>query len=100
MEAERPLRGLDQLTSLEEFLDAEEILEVATARAIKQVIAHSLKQAIASSQLSKVAVAKRMKTSRRQLDRVLDEDSHDAISLETLARAANAVGRKLKIELV
>jgi antitoxin HicB len=87
-------------TSLDEFLADEGILEEVTARAIKRVIALQLKQAMIDRQLSKVAVADRMGTSRRQLDRVLDDQAHDAISIETLARAANAVGKKLKVELV
>ena len=71
-----------------------------TARAIKRVIALSLRKAMQEQRLTKVAMADRMKTSRRQLDRVLDPESHENVSLETLARAASAVGRKLRLELI
>jgi antitoxin HicB len=49
--------------------------------------------------LTKVEMAARMKTSRRQLDRLLDPKIR-SVTLETLRRAANAVGRSLRIELV
>jgi antitoxin HicB len=48
--------------------------------------------------LSKSAMAKRMKTSRSQLDRLLDPNN-DKVQLETMQRAAAAVGRKLYLEL-
>ncbi len=51
-----------------------------------------------SSAITKKAMAERMHTSRSQLDRLLDPEN-DAISLETLTRAAHAVGRTLKVEL-
>jgi len=94
------LRDPGEFTSLEDFLKQEGAVEEVTARAIKRVIALSLKKAMAEGQLTKVAMAERMKTSRRQLDRVLDPDAHENISIETLARAANAVGRKLRVDLV
>jgi hypothetical protein len=49
--------------------------------------------------LTKVAMAKQMSTSRAQIDRLLDPDEHN-ITLGTLARAAKTVGRKIKIEIV
>lgn len=50
-------------------------------------------------EVSKAEMARRMNTSRSQLDRLLDPEN-DAVSLETLARAAHAVGRSLKVELM
>jgi hypothetical protein len=50
--------------------------------------------------LTKTAMAGRMKTSRRALDRLLDHPQNTSITLHTMQRAANAVGRKLKLELV
>ena len=91
---------MSDFTSIEEFLAEEGVLEEVTARAVKRVIALQLRRAMMEEELSKVAVANRMGTSRRQLDRVLDDEGHDAISIETLARAAKAVGKKLKVELV
>ena len=94
------LRDPDEFTSLEDFLKEEGAFEEITARAIKRVIALSLRKAMADGHLTKVAMAERMKTSRRQLDRVLDPDAHQNVGIETLARAANAVGRKLRVELI
>lgn len=51
------------------------------------------------ARLTKTMLAKRMQTSRAQLDRVLDPDN-ESVTLGTLTRAAHAVGRKLRLELV
>ena len=99
MAKQKRLRDPDEFTSLDDFLKEEGIFEEVSARAIKRVIALSLRQAMDEKKLSKLAMAERMKTSRRQLDRILDPSSHANISLETLARAANAVGRTLRVEL-
>lgn len=69
-----------------------------TARAIKRVISRQLSALMQESHLSKTMLAKRMKTSRAQLDRLLDPDN-ESVTLGTLARAAHAVGRHLRIEL-
>ncbi len=82
----------------EEFLHAEGRLDESTAIALKRVIAWQLEQAIKSQHLTKNAVAKRMKTSRAQLDRLLDP-TNPSVTLETIARAASAVGREIKIAL-
>ncbi len=94
------LRDPSNFSSLDDFLIEEEALEEVSARAIKRVIALSLQQAMSAQHLTKVAMAERMNTSRRQLDRVLDPEGHENVSIETLAKAANAVGRKLKLELL
>jgi len=73
-------------------------LEV-TARAIKRVIARQLDALMADQGLTKAALARRMKTSRAQLDRLLDPDN-ESVTLGTLTRAAQAVGRNLRMELV
>ncbi len=82
----------------EEFLHEEGRLDESTAIALKRVIAWQLEQAIKSQHLTKNAVAKRMKTSRAQLDRLLDP-TNPSVTLETIARAASAVGREIKIAL-
>jgi DNA-binding phage protein len=91
-------RDPSEFTSLDSFLDEEGIREDVTAVAIKRVIALSLREAMKKHRLTKAAMAVKMHTSRRQLDRVLDPEEHN-ITLETLARAANSVGMKLKVEL-
>jgi DNA-binding phage protein len=86
-------------TSLDDFLEQEGIREEVTASAIKRVIALELREAMRQRSLTKVAMAKQMKTSRQQLDRVLDPNEYN-VTLDSLARAAKSVGRKLKVELV
>lgn len=85
-------------TSLEDFLQEDDNLEVATAVAVKRVIAWQLAQEMDKHHLTKTAMAKKMKTSRNQLDRVLSPDDGN-VTLETLQRAAHVVGRSLRLEL-
>ncbi|MFZ3351238.1 MAG: helix-turn-helix transcriptional regulator [Xanthobacteraceae bacterium] len=86
-------------SSFDEFLKEEGIYEEVTARAIKRVIARQLDELMQSEGLTKSALAKRMDTSRAQLDRLLDPEN-ESVTLGTLARAAQAVGRQLRFELV
>jgi antitoxin HicB len=86
-------------SSFDDFLKKEGIYEEVTARAIKRVIARQLDALMEEEGLSKTELAKRMKTSRAQLDRLLDPDN-ESVTLGTLTRAAQAVGRRLRMELV
>jgi antitoxin HicB len=86
-------------SSFESWLEEEGILEDSTSFAVKSVLAWQLTQEMKKKKLTKQQMAASMKTSRAQLDRVLDPKSGNA-TLETLQRAAQAVGRKLKVELV
>ncbi|MDE1147363.1 MAG: Fis family transcriptional regulator [Azospirillaceae bacterium] len=86
-------------SSFESLLIAEGTRDETYAEAIKRVVAWQLEDARRQADLSKSAMAETMRTSRTQLDRVLDPDNV-AISLDTLARAARAVGKTLKIELI
>ncbi|MFI5020222.1 MAG: helix-turn-helix domain-containing protein [Alphaproteobacteria bacterium] len=86
-------------TSFDDFLKEEGIHEELTARAIKRVIARQLATLMRQQRLSKSALAKRMKTSRAQLDRLLDP-ANESVTLGTLTRAARAVGRQLRMDLV
>jgi antitoxin HicB len=86
-------------SSFDEFLKEEGIYEEVTARAIKRVIARQLGTLMQNQGLTKSTLAKRMKTSRAQLDRLLDPDN-ESVTLDTLTRAAQAVGRHLRMELV
>jgi hypothetical protein len=86
-------------SSFERWLEEEGILEESTNFAVKNVLAWQLAQEMKKKKLTKQQMAASMKTSRAQLDRVLDPKSGNA-TLETLQRAAQAVGRKLKVELV
>ncbi len=77
----------------------EGIYEEVTARAIKRVIARQLDTLMREQGLTKSELAKRMHTSRAQLDRLLDPEN-ESVTLGTLTRAAHVVGRQLKMELV
>jgi antitoxin HicB len=73
--------------------------EEVTAAAIKAVIARQIAEAMKKQRITKARMAELMETSRAQLDRLLDPDSGSA-TLETLMRAARAVGHELRVELV
>ena len=85
--------------SVDDWLRDEGIHEEVTARAIKRVLAWQVEQAMKEQGLSKSAMARRMKTSRPALERLLDPDN-DAVTLNTLTKAAHAVGRQIKLELM
>jgi DNA-binding Xre family transcriptional regulator len=85
--------------SFDDFLKQEGIYEEVTARAIKRVIARQIGALMQDQGLTKSSLARRMKTSRAQLDRLLDPEN-ESVTLGTLARAAQAIGRNLRMELV
>ena len=85
-------------SSLDDFLREEGILEQTQTRAIKEVIAWQLAQAMQEQSLSKSRMAALLQTSRSQLDRLLDPDSD--VTLSTLERAATLLGRKLSVTLI
>ncbi len=86
-------------TSIEDFLKEEGILEEARAVAIKEAVAFQVQQAMQKEKISKIEMARRMKTSRAALDRFLAPGSA-SVTLQTPTRAARAIGRDLRIELV
>ncbi len=86
-------------SSVNDFLREEGILEEARAIAIKEVVAWQIQQAMQKDNVTKMEMAKRMRTSRAALNRLLDP-SNDAVTLQTLSRAAHAIGRELRIELL
>ena len=81
------------------FLTEEGIYDEVQAIAVKRVLAHELEAGMQKAQLTKTAMAKRMGTTRAQLDRLLNPDN-PATTLQTLVKAAGAVGKRLKISLV
>jgi hypothetical protein len=89
-----PHRGSD----FDDFLKEDGLFERVQARALKRALAEQLEDAMLSGNLSKVLMAQRMATSRSQLDRVLDP-SNLSIQLDTLIKAAGAVGRTVEIRL-
>lgn len=89
---------IDRSETFDEFLAKDGLLAEAEDAAIKEIIADQIKIAMHEQHLSKSAMAARMKTSRRQLDRLLDP-TNPSVTLSTLRRAASAVGRNLRVEL-
>jgi antitoxin HicB len=90
-------RAIDRSETFDEFLAKDGILAETEDAAIKEIIADQIKVAMDKQKLSKTEMAARMKTSRRQLDRLLDPDN-PSVTLATLRRAASAVGRNLRVE--
>lgn len=86
-------------SSFDDFLKEEGIYENVTAQAIKRVLVRQLGELMRREEITKTELALRMKTSRAQLDRLLDPEN-ESVTLGTLARAAQAVGRNLRMELV
>ncbi len=83
----------------EDFLKEQGTYEETTERAVKRVLAFQLAAAMKEQHISKVEMARRLDTSRSQLDRLLDP-SNDGVTLAVLSRAAQIVGRSIKLELV
>lgn len=85
--------------TLESFLEKEEMLEEANAYATKKILAWQISEAMKEQGISKSDMAKKMKTSRSSLDRLLDPDN-GSLNLTTMERAATALGRKVMIQLI
>src|SRR5262245_25914304 len=77
----------------------ERIPAPAQAVAVKRALAAQIEQAMSANRLTKSEMARRMGTSRSQLNRLLDPETQ-SVTLDALARAAQAVGRLVKLELV
>ena len=82
-----------------EFLKHEGVLEDAEAVAIKRVLAWELEESMRADGISKQTLASRMCTSRSQLDRLLDP-KNARVQLDTVARAARALGKRLEVKIV
>ena len=85
-------------SSFDDFLEEEDILAEAEAIAVKRVLAFQLKELMKAQKLNKTQLAKRMKTSRSALERLLDPDN-PSVTLLTLERAARALGKNIRIEI-
>lgn len=86
-------------SSFDDFLEEENLLTNTTAEALKRVLAWQIKNFIEINHLNKKAFAERMKTSRSQLDRLLDPENTN-ISLKTLVSTAKAMGKHVEIRIV
>jgi predicted XRE-type DNA-binding protein len=85
-------------SSIDDFLKEEGIFEETQAQAIKEVVSWQLAKAMKKKKISKARMAALLKTSRTQVDRLLDPKMD--ITLSSLQRAAAMVGRRVTVELV
>ena len=85
--------------TLDSFLEEEGVLAEFQARAIKEVIAWQLAEAMRERKITKSGLASMMHTSRTQIDRVLDPADGN-VTIETLQRAAAIVGRRVQLALI
>jgi antitoxin HicB len=92
-------RPAGRLSTLDDVLKADGKLDDFQAKAIKEVLAWQIEQAMKANNISRSALATRMKTSRSQIGRLLDPKDGN-VTLVTLQRAARMVGRSLRLELV
>jgi len=86
-------------SGFDDFLKEEGIHEELEEIALLRVFAWKIQEAMQAKAITKSEMAKRMNTSRSQLDRLLEPTS-DKVELATLARAAEAVGGKLSLDLL
>ncbi len=86
-------------SNFDDFLAEEGILAETQAVAWKRVITFQITQLMTEQNISKTAMAEKMQTSRAAIDRLLDTDNASA-TLQTLEKAAIALGKQLRIELV
>jgi antitoxin HicB len=82
----------------DDFLRDEGLLDDSEAVAAKRVIAFQIAQEMERTGMSKSELARRMKTSRPAVERLLDP-ANPSVTLSTLERAASAVGKRLKVQL-
>ena len=85
-------------SSFDDFLREDGTYDEVTSTAIKRSLAAELQQAMDDQSITKVEMARRMATSRSQLDRLLDPE-YDKIQLATLLKAATALGKTLRLQL-
>jgi predicted XRE-type DNA-binding protein len=99
MNARKNRKRIDHSGStFDSFLEEEGIREEVEAVAIKRVLAWQLEQAMQEQQKTKQAMAKQLHTSRSQLDRLLDP-SNVSVTLDTITRAARALGKRVIIRV-
>ena len=84
-------------SNFDDFLEDEGILEEVSVKAHKRLLVLQLADIMQENNITKTSLAKKLQTSRSQLDRILDPNN-SSITLDVLERVAYAVGKKLHIE--
>ena len=85
-------------SSFDDFLEEEGIAEEVKNEAIKRIISYNLLEEMHKQNINKTEMAKKMSTSRAALDRLLNP-YNDSVTLATLTKAANVLGKKLVLQL-
>jgi predicted XRE-type DNA-binding protein len=91
-------RNVHTGSRFDDFLKEQGMFEEVQAKALKRALAEQLEESMRSANLSKLQMARKMATSRSQLDRVLDRDNV-SVQLDTLIKAARAVGKEVEIKI-
>lgn len=86
-------------SSFDDFLAEEGLLEECETGALKEVLALQIEAAMREHGLNKMQMARRMRTSRAQLDRLLNP-GNTSVTLHTLQRAAAVLGKRVRLDLV
>lgn len=86
-------------SSFDDFLEDEGIVDEVTEMAAKKVLAAAIEQEMKNKNITKVSMAEMMRTSRAQVNRLLDPDNN-GVTLQTMQRAAQVLGRRIRIEFV
>lgn len=86
-------------SNFDDFLKEDGIYEEVTAKALKRALTEQICDAMTERSINKVAMAKRMETSRSQVDRLLDPDNLK-VQFDSLIRAAAAIGKTVEIRLI
>ena len=94
----KQIKDVHSGSSFDDFLIEEGLHEEAESAAIKRVLAWQFEQEMGRQNKTKRAMAKELKTSRSQLDRLLDPQN-TSVSIETLSRAARVLGKRLVLEI-
>lgn len=85
-------------SNFDDFLAEKGLLEEAEAIAVKRILAYQINELMKTQNLTKAEMARRMKTSRAALDRLLDPDNH-SVTLHTMDKAARSLGKRLRLTL-
>jgi antitoxin HicB len=83
-------------SKFDDFLKEEELFDEAEAVSIKRLIAYQVQTTLGKKRLTKVALAKQMRTSRAEIDRILDP-ANTSITLKTILKLSRVLGRKLAV---
>lgn len=83
----------------EDWLKEQGIYDSVQTASVKRVLAQQVAQAMMNLNITKTEMARRMETSRPQLDRLLDP-GNNSVTLDTMRKAAQALGRQLRIDLI